>query len=133
MNETPLARAWRFTYPWLATAIGVVLVILVVGLALGRARPHRDAPGVTVPPTSTGTSAAMPGPGMPNIPASSPVPSASLVVTGDCRAAVDSLVVWALNGATSPSHVPDACAYLPTTQYEMVWREEARAVAKESR
>ena len=133
MNETPLARAWRFTYPWLATAVGVVLVILVVGLALGRARPRHDVPGVPVPVTPAVTSAAMAGPGVPSTPGPSPVPSASLGVTGSCRAAVDSLVVWALNGGTSPSHVPDVCAYLPRTQYETVWREETRAVAGESR
>lgn len=125
MNETPLARAWRHTYPWLATAIGVVLVILVVGLALGRARPRHDVPGK--PPRTTEVT--VPGFGLPSTPASSPAPSASLSVTEDCRVAIDSLVVWALNGATPPSRVPDACAYLSVSQYETVWREETRDVA----
>jgi len=129
VNETPLARAWRLTYPWLATVVSLVLVVLVVALALGRARPRGDVPGK--PPAVT--EVASPASGVTSTSGASPSPSASLSVTGDCRAAVDSLVVWVLNDGTPPSHVPDACAYLPVTQYHAVWAEETRDVARESR
>ena len=125
MNETPLARAWRHTYPWLTTVVSVVLVILVAGLASGRARPHHDVPGK--PPETTEVTA--PGFGLPGTPASSPTPSASPGVTEHCSVPTDSLVVLALKAETSTSRVPDACAYLSVSQYETTWREDTQEVA----
>ena len=126
MNETPLGKAWRLTYPWLVTAVTLVLLILVVGLALGRARPRGDVPGKPL----RATEVTAPGFGLPSTLAPSPVTSASLSVTGDCRAAVDSLVTWVLGDGTPPAHVPDACTYLSASQYHVVWREALRDVAR---
>lgn len=119
---------WRGCWPWLVVAGSLGCVILAVSLTFTPARTQGQRPGESpTSPSETGGATTVVSRVAPTMMTR---PDGRSTASADCRAAVDSLVIWVLNDGTPPGKVPVACSSLSPVEYRVVWDEELADVTR---